>query len=114
MTRQEKGRAVGLDFPGNIQNRRLEITTRYRHAGHISGEVEREDSALDCARRKCLCGIEESGASTVWPAKVALGRILILRFYPVTEKSSTSLTAGTILSRMSLASLTKPTTAREL
>ena len=60
-TKHAKSLAIAPAFWENLQISMLEYTLNTDLLGTFSGEIEREGSMLDCARRKCEMGMETLG-----------------------------------------------------
>lgn len=50
--------------------------------GTFSGEIERKGSAIDCVKKKCLCGIEQSGLSYALGSEGSFGPHPSIPFFP--------------------------------
>jgi hypothetical protein len=82
VTSHAKGRAVAPAFLATLGAVVSELQLDTDTLGTFSGETEREGSALDCARRKCLWGIEESGAEFCLASEGSFGPHPYIPFLP--------------------------------
>jgi hypothetical protein len=82
VTRHDKGQAVAPPFLQTLNAVVTELRLDTDTLGTFSGEVEREGSALDCARRKSLWGIRESGAEFCLASEGSFGPHPYMPFLP--------------------------------
>jgi hypothetical protein len=82
VTQHGKGRAVAPAFLQTLNAVVTELRLDTDTLGTFTGEVSREGSALDCARRKCLWGIEESGAEFCLASEGSFGPHPYMPFLP--------------------------------
>jgi hypothetical protein len=60
-TQHQKEQIIGPVFQASLHSDVILHQANTDLLGTFSGEIERESSAIDCAKKKCLLGIEQSG-----------------------------------------------------
>lgn len=82
VTRHAKGQPVAPPFLAKLNAAVSELRLDTDTLGTFSGETEREGSALDCVRRKCLWGSEEFSAEFCLASEGSFGPHPYIPFLP--------------------------------